>query len=40
VYSFAPGTVTNLRADAIIKDHGDIRGEAVAYAVLCCTGGI
>lgn len=39
-YAFAPGTVNNLRADALIKDHGDVRSEAVAYAVLCCTGGI
>jgi hypothetical protein len=39
-YAFAPGTVNNLRADSIIKDHGDVRSEAVAYAVLCCTAGI
>jgi len=39
-YTFAPGTVNNLRADSIIKDHGDVRSEAVAYAVLCCTAGI
>jgi hypothetical protein len=40
VYSFAPGTISNLRADTVVKDHGDVRGEAIAYAVLCCTGGI
>ena len=39
-YAFAPGTVNNLRADSIIKDHGDVRSEAVACAVLCCTAGI
>jgi hypothetical protein len=39
-YVFAPGTVNNRRADSIIKDHGDVRSEAVAYAVLCCTAGI
>jgi pimeloyl-ACP methyl ester carboxylesterase len=39
-YTFAPGTVNNLRADETIKDHGDVRSEAVAYAVLCCSGGI
>ena len=39
-YAFAPGTVNNLRADDLIKDHGDVRSEAVAYAVLCCSGGV
>jgi pimeloyl-ACP methyl ester carboxylesterase len=39
-YVFKPGTVNNLRADAVIKDHGDVRSEAVAYAILCCSGGI
>ncbi len=39
-YTFAPGTVNNLLADATIKDHGDVRSEAVAYAILCCSGGI
>jgi len=38
-YVFAPGTVNNLRADKVIKDHSDVRSEPVAYAVLCCTGG-
>ncbi|MEZ5285177.1 MAG: hypothetical protein R2712_10285 [Vicinamibacterales bacterium] len=39
-YRFAPGTVNNINADDTIKDHGDVRSEAVAYTVLCCTGGI
>lgn len=39
-YTLAPGTVNNLLADATIKDHGDVRSEAVAYAILCCSGGI
>ena len=39
-YAFAPGTVNNLRADTQIKDHGDVRSDAVAWAVLCCTGAI
>jgi hypothetical protein len=39
-YAFAPSTVNNLLADAVIKDHGDVRSEPVAYAVLCCSGGV
>ena len=39
-YSFAPGTVNNLSADDTIADHGDVRSEAVAYAILACSGGI
>lgn len=39
-YALVPGTVNNLKADAVIKDHGDVRNEAVAWAVLCCSGGI
>jgi hypothetical protein len=30
--------VNNLLADAVIKDHNDVTGGEVAYAVLCCTG--
>jgi hypothetical protein len=37
-YTFAPGTVNNLLADAVIKNHGEVGGGEVAYAVLCCTG--
>jgi hypothetical protein len=33
-YTFAPGTIHNLKADAFIKDHSDIAGHEVAYAVL------
>jgi len=33
-YEFAPGTVNNLRADNFIKDHGDVAGIQVAYAIL------
>ncbi|MBY3544957.1 alpha/beta hydrolase [Rhizobium laguerreae] len=39
-YAFTPGTVTNLLADEVIRDHNDVSSEAVAYAVLCCSGGI
>ena len=39
-YAFKPGTVNNLLADDLIKDHGDVRSEAVAYAILCCSGGV
>jgi pimeloyl-ACP methyl ester carboxylesterase len=37
---FTPGTVNNLLADGVIKDHNDVRSGPVAYAVLCCSGGI
>lgn len=33
-YTFSPGKVYNLRSDAHIADHGDVRGAAVAYAIL------
>jgi hypothetical protein len=33
-YAFAPGSLVNLNADAIIGGHSDIRSESVAYAVL------
>jgi esterase/lipase superfamily enzyme len=33
-YDFAPGRVFNLKADEFIKDHGDVAGEQVAYALL------
>jgi hypothetical protein len=39
-YAFAPGTVNNLLADATITDHGDVTGEPVAYAILCCSGAV
>lgn len=39
-YEFAPGTVNNLRADDMIKDHGDVAGMQVAYAVLNAAGAI
>jgi hypothetical protein len=39
-YTFAAGTVNNLLADAVIKDHNDVTGGEVAYAVLCCTAGL
>jgi len=38
-YTLAKGTVNNLLADSIIKDHGDVTSEPVAYAILCCSGG-
>lgn len=34
-YSFKQGQIYNLNADAHIKDHGDVTGRQVAYAVLC-----
>jgi hypothetical protein len=34
-YPFAQGSVHNLLADEFIKDHSDIRGTQVAYAILC-----
>lgn len=33
-YAFSQGAVYNLRADDFIHDHGDVRGEQVAYAML------
>jgi hypothetical protein len=39
-YSFVPGHVHNLLADDIIKNHGDVRSDAVAYALLCNSGAI
>lgn len=33
-YAFAPGTVTNLRADDYIANHSDVTGREVAYAVV------
>jgi len=33
-YSLASGKVFNLNADAFIKDHGDVTGPEVAYALL------
>ncbi len=33
-YTLAPGKVFNLKADASIKDHGDVTGPEVAYALL------
>lgn len=33
-YTFAAGKVHNLKADKFIKDHGDVTGRQVAYAVL------
>jgi hypothetical protein len=33
-YQFAPGRVYNLLADEFIKDHGDVAGLQVAYAIL------
>ena len=40
IYGFAPGAVYNLRADTLIADHGDVKGEAVAYTILCCTAAV
>jgi hypothetical protein len=37
-YVFAPGTVINLRADDFIKDHGDVAGMQVAYAIVNAVG--
>jgi pimeloyl-ACP methyl ester carboxylesterase len=39
-YSFAPGSVYNLRADQFISGHSDVRNGSVAYAVLSCTAAI
>jgi hypothetical protein len=39
-YSFAPGSVYNLRADQFIGGHSDVRNGSVAYAVLSCTAAI
>jgi pimeloyl-ACP methyl ester carboxylesterase len=39
-YSFAAGTVNNLRADDFVKDHGDVAGIQVAYAILNAAGAI
>jgi hypothetical protein len=39
-YTFEPATVNNLRADVTIRDHNDVGSEAIAYAILCCSGGI
>ena len=39
-YEFAPGTVNNLRADDFIKDHGDVAGIQVAYAILNAAGAV
>ena len=36
-YGFAAGRIYNLLADDFIKDHGDVRGVQVAYAVLSAT---
>jgi hypothetical protein len=33
-YTFAAGSIYNLKADAFIKDHNDVAGHEVAYAVL------
>ncbi len=33
-YAFAPGGVFNLNADNVIHDHGDVRGQQVACAIL------
>jgi hypothetical protein len=33
-YAFVPGTIYNLKADGFIKDHGDVAGHEVAYAIL------
>jgi hypothetical protein len=30
----APGRITNLKSDPFIANHSDIRGEAVAHAIL------
>jgi esterase/lipase superfamily enzyme len=35
---FSPGHVYNLLADGFIKDHGDVSGPQVAYAILCAAG--
>jgi hypothetical protein len=32
-YAFAPRHVFNLRADAFVRDHGDVTGPQVAYAI-------
>jgi hypothetical protein len=34
VYAFTPGSVFNLRADDIIRNHGDVTGQEVAYAIV------
>jgi pimeloyl-ACP methyl ester carboxylesterase len=39
-YEFAPGTVNNLKADEFVKDHGDVAGIQVAYAILNAAGAI
>lgn len=37
-YTFAPGSIYNLKADKFIKDHSDIAGHEVAYALLTSVG--
>ena len=34
----APGRIFNLVADTFVKDHSDVRGPQVAYAILCAAG--
>ncbi len=33
-YQYAPKRVANLKADDFIRDHGDVTGQQVAYAIL------
>lgn len=39
-YSFVPGKVFNLNADAFVKDHSDVKGHQIAYAILSAAGSI
>jgi hypothetical protein len=39
-YNFQRNRVFNLRADNFIKDHGDVTGHQVAYAILRCVGAL
>ena len=39
-YAFAKGSVYNLLADDAIKNHGDVRGQRVAYAILSAAAAI
>jgi hypothetical protein len=39
-YGFARGKVYNLLSDATIKDHSDVRGIQVAYAILSAAGAV
>lgn len=39
-YGFAQGKIYNLNADDVIRDHGDVSGPQVAYAILHAVGSV